>query len=636
MMKNLYKVVGVFAILFRVAAFSYASTADQPKTAGFQADKNDYDVLFYHLDLNVSDTSTFISGSTTIAVKSLLPSLQQVIFDFSDLLTTDSVLIENQKVVFTHGSNLLTIDLNNALASGKKAYIKIFYHGLGSTVEVPDGIYNKYVTSMNKHVTWTLSEPFSSFYWFPCKQLLTDKADSVYVFLSTDAKLKAGSNGLLTAQVPLPDNRIRYEWKSRYPIAFYLISFTVTDYLDYSFYVTPDNASDSILVQNYVYNDSAYFRQIKANILKTGDLIKLYSDLFGQYPFADEKYGHCMAPFGGGMEHQTMTTLVNFSFLLVAHELSHQWFGDYVTCSSWQDIWVNEGFASYAEYLANQYLVSQEEADKWIDGSNTLVKSQPDGSVYVPETSIDDDQRIFDYRLTYRKGASIIHMLRQEVGNDALFFSILSSYLDKFKNSTASGNDFKNHVEERTGKNFSQFFSQWYYGSGYPVHSIQWEQRNDTLYINSEQSVTSTTPFFNLLLEFRITFNNRDTIIAFRQTANSSKWKVYFPHTIAAVKADPNHWLLIDLSDFSSLAPASIDTTVRIVPNPANDKIQVQLEKYIGRYKLLLTNSDGKVLTSRDSSALTQEIDVHAYPPGIYFIIIKNEKTTRNGKFIIN
>ncbi len=105
-----------------------------------------------------------------------------------------------------------------------------------------------------------------------------------------------------------------------------------------------------------------YFKQNKAAIDKTGDLILLYSDLFGDYPFANEKYGHCVAPFGGGMEHQTMTTLVNFSFLLVAHELAHQWFGDFVTCSTWQDIWINEGFASYAEYLANQYLKSQEDS----------------------------------------------------------------------------------------------------------------------------------------------------------------------------------------------------------------------------------------------------------------------------------
>ncbi len=94
-----------------------------------------------------------------------------------------------------------------------------------------------------------------------------------------------------------------------------------------------------------------------------------------------------MAPSGGGMEHQTMTTLANFSFLLVAHELAHQWFGDYVTCKTWQDIWINEGFASYSEYLANQYLVSQTEADNWMVRTQNFVKSLPGGSVYVPDES---------------------------------------------------------------------------------------------------------------------------------------------------------------------------------------------------------------------------------------------------------
>ena len=203
--------------------------------------------------------------------------------------------------------------------------------------------------------------------------------------------------------------------------------------------------------------------------------------MFGTYPFISEKYGHCVAPLGGGMEHQTMTTLANFNFLLVAHELAHQWFGDYVTCGSWQDIWINEGFASYAEYIACQYLQSQTNADLWMADAQTYVKSETDGSVFVPEAFSTDEERIFDYRLSYKKGAAIIHMIRGELQNDSLFFSILRDYLDRYKNDVATGEDFKEVLEEKSGRDFTAFFNQWFYGEGYPSITVNWKHEQDTL-----------------------------------------------------------------------------------------------------------------------------------------------------------
>ncbi len=403
--------------------------ATATRDGALNTDQDNYDVQFYFLNLNVSDSSTYLSGSTLIRIKSLVSQLQNIVFDFSVKLVTDSVTVNNHKVQFSHALDELTVTLANPADSGTTMNVEVYYHGLGKNSRVTEGIYNKYNVTWDKHITWTLSEPFSALNWFPCKQSLTDKADSVYMFLSTDKALKAGSNGLLTASVPLPGDRIRYEWKCRYPIDFYLISFTVSNYMDYSFYAHMKNYNDSILVQNYIYNDSTFFAQNKMNIDRTAEMISLFSDLFGPYPFRDEKYGHCVAPFGGGMEHQTMTTLVNFSFLLVSHELAHQWFGDAVTCSTWQDIWVNEGFASYAEYIASQYLNSQNDADVWMNSCTSIVKSMAGGSVYVPDNSVNDENRIFDYRLTYKKGASIIHMIRHEIGNDSIFFDALKGYI---------------------------------------------------------------------------------------------------------------------------------------------------------------------------------------------------------------
>jgi aminopeptidase N len=383
-------------------------------------DRENYDVTFYWLDLQVSDSSTYITGNVTIMLKALGQPLEQVVLDFADLLHADSVFVDQQKTDYIHEKNELKIDLPGQIASGTATTVQVFYHGLGKNVTGISGIYNRYNSTWDKNITWTLSEPFHALNWFPCKQSLTDKADSVYVFLSTDKRLRAGSNGLITSEVLLPGDRIRYEWKSRHPIAYYLISFAVSEYYDYSFYVHLKNSQDSLLIQNYIYSES-YLEQNKSGIDKTGDMILLYNDLFGTYPFKDEKYGHCLAPLGGGMEHQTMTTLTNFSFLLVAHELAHQWFGDYITCSNWQDIWINEGFASYAEYLAYQYLIGPNEAGSWLTRTHDYIKSAPGGSVFVPDDFAGDEDRIFNYRLSYNKGAAIIHMIRQKLTMTACF-----------------------------------------------------------------------------------------------------------------------------------------------------------------------------------------------------------------------
>ncbi len=597
-------------------------------------DPENFDITFYHLDLSVSDTSTYIEGFTRINLKSLVPSLSKIQLDLISEIITDSVSIDGNKAGFTHESDILTINLPDPAAIHQSIAITIYYHGLGNTSTRNHGITHEHVRTINKEVTWTLSEPFASKNWFPCKQVLTDKADSAYIFLSTNRNRKAGSNGILTNEVLLPDNRVRYEWKCRYPIAYYLISFSVSDYMDYRFYVKNGTAADSILVQNYIYNDSAYLRQNKASIDKTADLIRLYSSLFGDYPFKNEKYGHCVAPMGGGMEHQTMTTLVNFGFLLVAHELAHQWFGDQVTCKSWQDIWINEGFASYSEYLANQYLVSQNDADNWITRYNRYVRSIPHGSVYVPVSDKNDENRIFDSRLSYKKGASIIHMIRQEVGNDELFFSILKTFLQQYQYNNASAEDFKAVLEQKTNRDFDWFFSQWFYGQGYPTHNISWDQRNDTLYINSLQTVSSETPVFNVLLEFKASYASGDTIFSFRQDASFNRWQLYIPKVIKSVKTDPHFWLLAEISE--SRYKKDVDSILHISPNPSNDRVKVQIDDVVlNNYRLMLFASDGKMIWQRKVSSAVEEFNVKGLPSGLYFVVLKNDKTAFQQKLII-
>ena len=362
--------------LILVAASLYGQNQEPEKFKGlreskFKGDVNiyynplldHYDIHFVNLDLNISDQSTFISGNATILAEIIEP-LDTLLFDFCNFMTLDSIFINDKKVSAIHKNDVIEYIFETPLNNNEEFIAQIYYHG--TPYQYGGGVTNDYDSQYGKNVTWTLSESFHAMEWWHCKQVLSDKIDSTHIFLTCDDDCMAGSNGLLTNVVDLPNNKKRFEWKSNYPINYYLISFAVAEYQDYSVYANPEGA-EPILVQNFVYDNSYYLSENKEEIDNTIDLIEVFSDKFGLYPFADEKYGHCLTTLGGGMEHQTMTTLGSFGFGLVAHELGHMWFGDYVTCASWQDIWINEGFASYTEYVAAENLLSKEDASGWMN-----------------------------------------------------------------------------------------------------------------------------------------------------------------------------------------------------------------------------------------------------------------------------
>ncbi|MEA1898863.1 MAG: M1 family metallopeptidase, partial [Bacteroidota bacterium] len=487
------------------------------------AQLQDYDVKWYFLDLEADNLSVNIKGNVTILVEIILEGMDELVVELASDMFVDSIVINSQSRSFTHSGDLLSISLANPLARGDLLEFRIYYHGQPS-----QGVFHAIDPRWGVHVSWTLSEPFSAKNWFPCKQDLKDKADSSRVFITTVDGLMAGSNGLLKNIVPLVDSKVRYEWFSNYPIVYYLISFAISDYQDYSFYAHPQE-TDSILVQNYIYDDPSCLNAFENDLKETSELIELYSDLYSQYPFYDEKYGHCLVPSGSYMEHQTMSTMKDFVYRIVAHELAHQWFGDQVTCASWQDIWINEGFASYSEYIALENLRSHEDAHAWMKNAHAYALERPQGSVYIPFEESGNVGRIFDYRLSYKKGAAIIHMLRFELDDDLAFFETLKEFQSDFRDSVAIGLDFKEVAESVSGMDLTTFFDQWYFGKGYPLYEIKWGQVDDTLWINTTQLTSTTeTPLFKMPLEFRFDFTSGDSIVRVFQdeVVESFKFKV--------------------------------------------------------------------------------------------------------------
>ncbi|MBN2214080.1 MAG: T9SS type A sorting domain-containing protein [Bacteroidales bacterium] len=585
--------------------------------------KDSYDVRFYKIDLNVSDTSIYISGSVLIKAEVVVQQVNRLSFDLVSNYLVDSVLVNSISSQFRHNSDILSIELPDVFIMGQIADILVYYHGKAYDSGEEKGIYNRKADPFGNY-TYTLTEPLSAKYFYPCKQILTDKADSSYVFITTDSTLKAGSNGILEQTVKLPDGKSRYEWKSRHPIAYYLISMAVGKYVDYSFYVYDALHDDSILVVNYIYPEPC-LTENKSRIDETGNFLLLFSEIYGPYPYADEKYGHCLVPLGGGMEHQTMTTLGNFSYLLVAHELAHQWFGDYVTCSAWQDIWINEGFASYSEYLALENLDSKESAMAWMENAHNYVKNIKTGSIYLPAEDTLNVKRIFDYVLSYKKGAAIIHMMRHELGNDKEFFRILRDFLSTYRNGNASGEDFKNFLQLQTGIDFTDFFNQWYYGEGFPYYTFSWLTRNDTLIIHSLQETSSeTTPLFNTLMPFEVLFSNgNDTTISFRQLNNFQIFEKHLPGIISDVRFDPDKWLLSEVIKFGHIAedknPGNIYT---IFPNPVKDELILLFDEEPGDYTIRIVDLSGKIIHSAAGTNQYEVINFKPYRKGPYILLI--------------
>jgi aminopeptidase N len=593
-----------------------------------------YDVHFYSLNLNMTNTSSYLSGIAEIHAKANT-NLDSALFELYPSMIISEVRVNGLVVNFSRLGTAVKAPVNSS--ANQNFVLKISYSGNPPTAQTNplggSGMTAGTSPSWGNKVVWSLSEPFSAYEWFPCKQSLRDKADSSFVAVTVPDTCKAGSNGVLINTVPLGNGFTRYEWKNKHAIDYYLISVAVAKYIEYSFYANPVGAPNPILIQNFIYDNPQTFIYFEDEINETGDFIELFYDLYGPYPFEDQKYGHCMAPIGGGMEHQTMTTQGSFSKGLTAHELAHQWWGNSVTCASWSDIFINEGFASYSEYVMLENLYPAEKAQHMLDVHDNIL-SQTGGSVWFSDTL--NENRIFNGRLSYDKGSGIIHSIRYLMNNDSLFFAGLREFQNDFKDSVARGIDLRNKMQEISGINYTPFFEQWYFGEGYPTYSIRWKQIGQDLLLELKHTASkpSVTPTFTNPIDLRfIRQGMSDTLIRFDVASNSQQFYISNFGTLSStITVDPQNWIINNIGtiiqDNSLVNLTEVNensTALTIVPNPNNGIFTIGNQQ--ANCWVSVFNMQGKNILNKQL-AQNEVIDLQDFGKGTYLLEIKNSENS--------
>ena len=593
---------------------------------------SNYDINYYKIDLEFEDSSSYIKGATQFNFTWIEGDTLKAFL--SDKLQVKYVLLNLDTVLFNHSNNAIIIPVS--YLPGTKAKLSVAYEGDGQFTPSRGGVIHSF-NYFGKPIVFTLSEPFAASSWFPTNNNLRDKIDSSSVWATVSSYMKAGSNGLLEGVDTLTNDKVCYKWKTNYPQAFYLISVAIGDYFDYTTKTYIPHANDSLLFVNYIYKDFN-IDDVKQQVDCTTALIDAFSDLFGPYPFIKEKYGHCMAPIGGGMEHQTMTTLSDLGFNLIAHELAHQWFGDNVTCSTWKDIWVNEGFATYSEYLALEYFNDTTGTRNWLVDAMALAK-EAEGSIYLSDDEADNVNDIFNYYKTYQKGAIIIHMLRNEINNDELFFKVLKSYQQSYQDGVSGVLDFKDIVEEITGKSFEVFFNQWLFSSGYPEFNIIWEQVKNKLTIISEQSTVNNfkSKVFQMPIEFRLEFSNGDSLVTLQQMHTIDTFEIALNQHVKHVIVNPNLKMLLDVNHTKEINGLfSGDTMFVIYPNPVNDNLTIQSKEENITFTAEIYDLSGKKLMKIPKSNYIKNVNISHLADGVYNLVLNSDKVVSNFTFIKN
>jgi aminopeptidase N len=468
-------------------------------------DNYGYDVLHYTIDIQIFPASEQLSGSVEMVALSERTSLLSIQVNLLSNMVVDQVLRGGSPLSFTHETDMIDIDLGVPVAEGDSFTVVIQYHGIPSA-----GSLQGFTIERNTYgdtLISTLSEPEDARSWWPCKDIPSEKSTETMIVTIPSHYLFA-SNGLLQSVEDLGNGWKRWTWHESYPITSYLISLAICDYDTFSYTYT--GLQGEVMPLNFfVFPQILSHAQTDFSIID--DMITFFAQNWGEYPFIDEKYGHAIFDWSGGMEHQTITSLGgniitgNHQYdWIYAHELSHMWWGDMVTCATWADLWLNEGFASYADAMWREHTGGSTGLNSRMASFRSSYFYEDNQSrfpIYAPPAQYLWGNTVYD------KGAWIVHMFRHILG-DSLFTEFFHEYRNRFAYDAATSDDFTDVLSDVAGEDMTWFSDEWVYDAGYPEYEYAWSstaltgsQYQVDLVIDQVQGTANNTPIFRMPID---------------------------------------------------------------------------------------------------------------------------------------
>jgi aminopeptidase N len=602
-------------------------TATKKMSLRVNPNTQNYDITYQKLEFTVDPANYFISGIVT-STFTALSDLSTITFDLTNQLTVATVTQNSVSVPFTqNANNELVITLPAVLNSGASTTVEIRYSGVPASGEQAFNV----TTHDTAPILYTLSEPYGARDWWPCKQDLNDKIDAIDVYITAPSQYISVSNGIEPETPVINGSSKTTHFHHGYPIPAYLVAIAVTNYSVYN--QTGGTAPNQYPIINYIYPETLALVQTQLD--QTPLILNLYESLFEIYPYHTEKYGHAQFEWGGGMEHTTVSFMVSFDRGLIAHEMAHQWFGDKITCGAWNDIWLNEGFATYLSALVIENFDGQNafisEKSKMISN----ITSRTNGAVYVTDAELSDINRIFSSRLTYNKGAMVLNMLRFKLG-DALFFQGIKNYL-KDLNLTykyAKTPDLQSHLEAVYGSSLTEFFNDWVYNQGYPSYTITAQNLGSgqaKFSVNQTQSDASVS-FFEMPVPIRVFgAGGQQLDLVLNNTVNGESFTENIPFAITNITLDPEK-NIISRNNSTTLSKEKFElSTAQISLNQTNDILALNLSNGISIEKTVFYNMAGQRIKTTHTATTW---DISTWSSGVYFMNVQTDAGSKKLKFV--
>lgn len=649
----------------RAAADLFAAS-QRVRTSLREADA-DTDVTHYWLDLEIipeysgpTVTAVRVEGVCTIDAQPAVDGLTMFTVDLRSNLTVNSVT--GDVGGWSRVGHTIEITLDQTYDTGESFQVVVDYQGYPQPSGF--GAFQWWLRNGNLAVA-TLSEPFYAHYWWPCKDALDDKA-TMEMDVTVPDWMIAVSNGLEVGTVPLSGNRIQYRWHETYAMMPYLASLAITNYQRYDLQYDYDNGGPQTMpVTCYVYPDHWDFGggqpypDYKDGCDELPVMLETLSLPYGQYPFVAEKYGVAETGGPGGlaanMEHQTITSMyvINNYSDIMAHELAHQWWGDEVTCQTWYDIWLNEGFASYSEALYRELKPDGGLSSYW-SRMNSRRPSNPDAQVY--RTDISSVSAIFSSNDVYGKGAWVMHMLRHVMGDDA-FFAALAAYRAAYAHDSATTAEFAAAFSASFGHDLTWFTDQWVMNPGSPDY--EWNYTTDnvagrdylklaiwqkqaangyglfTMPVDIRVMTSSKSPVHTVWNDdwtefYVIPLDEAPTSVEFDETSGFSdrNWILFDSRTQVATAVEPPPVLLA--ANVTVFAGTNGETTVELI-----------LSEDVGSFDAADVTLTGDASGSHspvgvvyDAGAQTATVTYSHLPDDSYTSVVLDDNVSANGKLL--